>query len=118
MINKPVEHNKFVIQLQGSGFRATPNIAGRIASFWVVNKEQDVRSLFVFALPLTDAFENDGDSEEKILDSALSLIKQYIDKGSVQNLEEYTFEYKSHQFSVRDNPNWWVKSLKSYFKSK
>lgn len=118
MMNKPIEHSKFVIQIQGDGFKDSPNIAGRIASFWVVSKEHKIRSLFAFVRSLTDAFENEGETEEKILDSAVTLIKQYIDKGNIHDLEEYTFEYKSHQFLPQNNPNWWIKSLRTYFGNK
>lgn len=116
MTNTPITYKDFTIQLQGNGFRIIPNVSGKVASFWVVNKEnkeKKIRSIFAFARSLMDSFENVGESEDKILDSAVSLIKKYIDDGSIQDLEEYPFEYKSHQFLINLNANWWTKTLKT-----
>ncbi|HSW88863.1 MAG TPA: hypothetical protein VLG12_06900 [Candidatus Saccharimonadales bacterium] len=113
---KPIEYKNFVIQLQGEGFRPGINIAGRIASFWVVRKQPQTRSIFAFAVSMLDAFEGKIDPEEEILNSATEFIKQYIDGNKVQDLEEYTFQYKSGKFISDENPKWWTKSLKTFFK--
>jgi len=116
MINKPIEYKNFVIQLQGEGFKPLVNAAGRVASFWVVSKEPKIRSIFAFATSLLDFLENQGDSEDKILDLAVFLREQDIDNRKVKDLEEYTFQYKSHQFIPDDNAGWWQKTLKSSLK--
>ena len=110
------QYNNFVIQSQGDGFAPASNIAGKIASFWVVRKTPQTRSIFAFATSMLDAFEVEDDSEEKMLTSAVDLIKQYIDGNRIQDLEEYTFKYQSHKFVVDDNAKWWTKSLKTFLK--
>ena len=115
-INKPITHKSFVIQMQGEGFKFVSHIAGKIASFWVVSNEPKVRSMFAFATSMLDSFENEGDSEEKMIELAVTTIKQYIDDNKIQDLEEYTFKYKSHAFIPDENPKWWTKSLRTLLK--
>jgi hypothetical protein len=116
MIDKLIQHNNFTIQLQGDGFKPASNIAGKIASFWVVRKLPQTRSIFSFATSMLDAFEGEDDSEEKMLNSAVEIIKQYIDENKIQDLEEYTFKYQSHKFILEENAKWWTKSLKTFLK--
>jgi hypothetical protein len=117
MISKPIEYKKFVIQLQGSGFESLVRAAGKVASFWVVSNDPKIRSIFAFSTSMMDFFENQGDTEEKILELAVFVIKQYIDENRVEDLEEYTFEYRSHQFMNVNSASWWTKTLKSSFSS-
>ncbi len=110
--NIPIKHSNFTIQLQGSGFKMMADRAGRVASFWVVNDKKDIRSIFAFANSLLESFKSEGESEAKMIDDAIFIIKKYIDENKVKDLEEYTFAYENHQFIFQENANWWNKTLK------
>ncbi|OGG14028.1 hypothetical protein A2773_05770 [Candidatus Gottesmanbacteria bacterium RIFCSPHIGHO2_01_FULL_39_10] len=105
----------YTIQSQGEGFQVMPNSAGRIATFWVVNEDKKVRSMFVVARSLTDSFSHIDQSEDLIIDELIILIKSYIDGEKVKDLEEYTFEYKNGQLFYDSDPKWWNKTLRKYF---
>lgn len=105
----------YTIQSQGDGFQLMPNTAGRIATFWVVNENKKVRSIFVVARSLTDSFSHIDQSENLIIDELIVLIKNYIDKEKINDLEEYTFEYKNGQLLSVSDPKWWNKTLGKYF---
>lgn len=113
---KPINHGGYVVQLQGDGFRFVSNLAGKIASFWVVNKGKNIRSIFAFATSMLDSFAHTDNSEDEMIEKATSLIKEYIDSNKIVDKEEYTFQYKTHQFIFEENPSWWIKTLKSYLK--
>jgi hypothetical protein len=110
MSNNPIEHKDFIIQMQGNGFRLVPNAAGTVASFWVVGPR--IRSVFAFMRSFSEAFDIEEDSEDKILEAAIEIIKGVIDSSRIQDLEEYTYEYRGGKFILVENVKWWAKTLR------
>lgn len=113
MNTNPIEHNNFIIQMQGDGFRFMSNVSGTVASFWVVSANPVIRSIFAFSRSLTDGFESEEESDEKLWESAINIIKSKIDENRIQDLEEYTYEYRSGKFFPVNNVNWWNKTLRA-----
>ncbi len=112
----PHTYKGFTAQPEGDGFQILPNVAGKIAKFWVVNKERNIRSIFVVARSLLDSVSHDDQPNNQVIEEFLNIIDSAIDNDEVKDLEEYTYEYENGQFLLKNNPSWWQKTLKKYFK--
>ena len=102
----------FDIELRGKGFLQLPNAFGKVASFWVVNPERELRSIFAFGYSMLDAFAYTVPPEDVLVSEAIEKIKEYIKNDAVDDLHEYTFEYKDGQFIYDEHVPWWRKNLK------
>lgn len=112
MENNIIAYNSFEIEKRDKGFVTLPNSFGKVISFWVINKEKNIRSIFAFAYSALDAFAFTLPSEESLVVEAINKIKEYIDTNKINDLEEYTFEYKGREFSLNQSAEWWKKDLK------
>jgi len=111
-----VEYNKFTIQSVGDKFIPFGDRAGAFIVFWVVSNDEKIRSRFILAQSLFDALGEGKISNKKSLlkDELVKIIKGYIDKDEIKDLDEYTFEYENNNIQYEPDPEWWRKNLKKY----
>lgn len=110
----PEKYKDYTIMPYSQGFEISPGTLVRIASF-IVSKDNLI-SGFAF---------NDGGlllrvahpylKDEDILEEAIKIIKEYIDQGKIQHLEEYTFSYYPTNYLEDEDAKWWTKSLKKLY---
>lgn len=113
-----LNYKGYDIEQRNEGFKPLPNVLGKVTSFWVTNEPEGIRSIFAFAYSFLDALAYSPSSEESLLQEAVTEIKTYIDKKKIEDLEEYTFEYKVGKFIYVKDASWWQKDLKRILKNK
>lgn len=104
------KYKNFQIETWYQGFSPDANLI-RISCYIV--KNSDYYCLFIFGDPLLKRMANPDISEEEIETQQFELIKEKIDNESLENYEEYIFQYYGHNYLEENNVHWWKKSLKN-----
>src|SRR3990172_6570318 len=94
-ITEPTEYKGFVIEPWYGRFVPLSDRAGAVASF-IVRKEK-VTSVFAFAISLLNAMTKQI-LDRELMGKTQETIRNYIDKGKLVNLKEFTFEFESGEF--------------------
>lgn len=102
-----IEYKGFKIMYYSPGFEMFPDRFGSIAKI-VVQNDQIVAG-FAFAIAGLKLFANPEIKTKDLENTAVNKVKEFIDKGNIQNLQEYTFEFESEEFYEVADPNWWEK---------
>ena len=102
-------HNGWTIYLRQPGFEFTPVTLAKIASYIVQN---DTGSWTVFAFMYSLLLELEGVSleEEKLLETAVETIQNYLDEEKLRHRDEVTFEYRAGAYVEVIAPRWWIAS--------
>lgn len=102
-----IEYKGFKIMHYSPGFEMFPDRFGSIAKF-VVENDQIVAG-FAFAVGGLKLFAHPETKAKDLEDAAIDKVKEFIDKGGIRNLKEYTFEFEPEGFHEVADPDWWEK---------
>ena len=111
-INSPIVYKEYSIRFTTEGFAdMAPNVFGEAVVFYVNCEKAAKESYFAFAQSHLNEFTGDTESASAMIKKALNIIKAKIDNNALEDKKAYTYEYKFHQFTEKQNPGWWTKVL-------
>jgi hypothetical protein len=96
------------IYLRNPGFEFTPMSLRRIASF-ICSTLDDQRAVLAFSYSMLDFMDVGELPDVALLEEATGVIQDLIDKGAIEDRQEYTYELGGAGFQPVPNPKWWIK---------
>lgn len=102
---KLFEYEGYELLPHSFGFELFPNRFGSIAKY-IVRKQNFVAG-FAFAVPGLELFALPHITEPDLEAMAYQIIKERLEKEKVDELGEYTYEFRSGSFVEVKKPDWW-----------
>ena len=99
----------YEIHRRDPGFEFTPMLLGKIASFLL--RSPDGISGAAFMYPLLLGLDGQDVDEAQLLDDALTVIEDLIDRGQLNAWQDVTYERRNGAWVPVKDPPWWISVL-------